>query len=57
MVVVEQARTYIGTNVDVMVTGLHQTQSGRMLFGVLHTKEHNQKEEPRKLKLNASLKP
>ncbi|RMH37042.1 MAG: PIN domain nuclease [Nitrospirae bacterium] len=37
MVVVEQAKAYIGMNVDVTVTGIHQTQSGRMLFGTLRT--------------------
>lgn len=37
MVVVEQAKAFIGRNVDVMVTGIHQTPSGRMLFGTIHT--------------------
>ncbi|NKB81868.1 MAG: PIN domain nuclease [Nitrospirales bacterium] len=41
MVVVNQARFYLGKNVDIVVTNLHQTQTGLIVFGALcRTDEH-----------------
>ncbi|MCX7858266.1 MAG: TRAM domain-containing protein [Deltaproteobacteria bacterium] len=42
MVVIDEARRYIGKNVDVIVTSVLQTPSGRMIFAKL--REHAEKE-------------
>jgi uncharacterized protein YacL len=43
MIVVDDARRYIGRNVDVVVTSVLQTTAGRMIFTRL--KDESEKEE------------